>query len=381
MSLLRFRVFYFLYFGAVGTMVPYFGLYLDSIGVDAYGIGLFLSVTTSVKIFAPPLWAWLCDRSQRPLVVVRRTGFAALLCFILLLTTSSYGALLVAMTGFNFFWTAQLPQFDAVALRRLGLQRTRYGRLRLWGSLGFVVAVVVSGALIDRFGVKIILWILAALYVATYLTSIGAKDRIESVTDEPIVAVAWRPSVATLLFLLMGFLMQASHGPFYAFFSIHLTELGYAANLLGVLWAFGVVCEVGIFFVMHRVFEKFGVVTVLSVSFAVAVVRWLLLGYASDQLTVLILTQALHGITFGAWHAASMQFIYLHFPDRMQHRGQALHGSLCFALGTAAGGYCAGVVWQQFGATGAFVWAAATAALALIASLPMAFSIVTWSRR
>lgn len=368
MSDFRFSAFYFLYFAAVGTMLPYWSIYLDSVGVDAFGIGLFVALVTSVKIIAPPLWAWACDRSSQPLRIVRWSGAGATLCFLPLFFTTDFNWLVVAIFGFNFFWAAQLPQFDAVALRTLGSRRHQYGRLRLWGSVGFILAVLVSGWLVDLVGARIILTILFALYLATLFITIGVKEspaQLAAVNRR----INWRPDATTLIFFTVGFLMQASHGPFYTFFTIHLTGIGYTNTNAGLLWALGVISEVAMYYFMHRVFARIGVVRVLTISFCVATLRWLLLAIASDMLPVLLLSQLLHAVTFAAWHAASIQFIYDHFPEHMRHRGQALHGSLCFALGTAVGGLLAGYVWSNYGPVAAWNSAAVMAALAMVLSL------------
>ncbi len=371
MSDLRFSAFYFFYFAAVGIQVPYWSVYLKSIGVDAFGIGLFVALVTSVKIVAPPLWAWACDRSPHPLRIVRISGVGATVCFALVFASSQFHWLVLAMFGFNLFWAAQLPQIDAVALATLGDRRHRYGRLRLWGSVGFIAAVLVGGRVVDAYGVSVILPILLGLYVATLLMTAGVDESAGVSGVSTGSTLRWRPSRTTILFLAIGLLMQASHGTFYTFFTIHLSNLGYSNSAAGFFWALGVLCEVGMFYFMHRVFAKMTVQWVLTASFAIACLRWLLLAVASDYVAVLIFTQMLHAVTFAAWHAASMQFIHEHFPKHMKHRGQALHGSLCFALGTAVGGLIAGFVWEHYGAAMAWSSAAAMAALATVLSLQL----------
>lgn len=381
MSDVRLSAFYFFYFAAVGTMVPYWGLYLESAGVDAFRIGLFVTLVTSVKIVAPPLWAWASDRSAQPLRIVRWTALGAILCFLLVFFSTHYLWLVVSMFGFNFFWAAQLPQIDAVALKLLGERRHRYGRLRLWGSIGFVVAVLCSGWLVDQHGVRVILVLLLAMYMATLFITLGVDEPDVRAKVKNLSLPRWRPGQVTCMFWLMGFLMQASHGPFYTFFTIYINDLGYSSSVAGLLWALGVICEVGIFFVMHHVLARLSVPWILMLSFVIACVRWVLLGLYGESLSVLVFTQTLHAVTFGAWHAASIQFIHHHFPQHMQHRGQALHGSLCFALGTAFGGGIAGYVWQGYGAKSAWLAAAAMAALAAGLALWLIFKRNAWQVR
>lgn len=163
--------------------------------------------------------------------------------------------------------------------------------------------------------------------------------------------------------------MQLSHGPYYTFLSIHLEALGYGRGLIGALWALGVVAEILLFLVMHRVLGVFSLRALLVASFLIASLRWVLLGTLADHLSVLIFAQILHAATFGAFHVAAIHFVQQRFGERYQGQGQALYATLA-GVGGALGALYSGYAWQGVGATLTFgVAALAALAAAVILSL------------
>jgi PPP family 3-phenylpropionic acid transporter len=171
-----------------------------------------------------------------------------------------------------------------------------------------------------------------------------------------------RPPV--LAFLVTCFLMQASHGPYYTFYSILLERFGYTKSVIGMLWAFGVVCEIGLFMVIQPILARVELRHILLASFFLAAVRWLLIGWNPENLAILINAQILHAASFGAFHAGAIQLVYRFFRGRHQHRGQAVYGSASFGLGGAFGSLYSGYAWELLGPAYTFTLAAGIAVLA-----------------
>jgi PPP family 3-phenylpropionic acid transporter len=167
-----------------------------------------------------------------------------------------------------------------------------------------------------------------------------------------VLSLLRRPEVAALLSAC--FLMQASHGAFYAFYSIYLTEAGYSSAAVGSLWAWGVVVEVLVFWRMHRLLERFGARDTLLLSLLLAVLRWLLTGAYPHVLPLQILAQTLHAATFGAFHASAIYLVHHYFSGHTQGRGQALYSSLSFGAGGAVGSMLSGVLWSAIGPVATF---------------------------
>jgi PPP family 3-phenylpropionic acid transporter len=180
---------------------------------------------------------------------------------------------------------------------------------------------------------------------------------------QPIRRIVLQPRV--LLFFCACFLMSVAHGPYYAFFSIYLVEHGYAKSSVGELWALGVICEIAIFFLMPRIAQRFGYARILTASFALAVLRFLLIGWFVDAIALLLLAQTLHAASFGSYHASSMGLLNELFKGRHQSRGQALFGSLTYGAGGMLGGMASGPVWQHYGAGVLYSLSSACALLGL----------------
>jgi PPP family 3-phenylpropionic acid transporter len=160
--------------------------------------------------------------------------------------------------------------------------------------------------------------------------------------------------------------MCVAHGPYYTFYSIYLVEHGYAKSAIGGLWALGVICEIGVFFVMPALVRRFGFNRILLISFSAAVLRFLLIGWAVDWLVLLLLAQVMHALTFGAYHAASVGLVHEFFKGRHQSKGQALFGSITYGAGGVAGGLASGPIWQHWGATVLYSMSAVAAMLGLL---------------
>jgi PPP family 3-phenylpropionic acid transporter len=162
--------------------------------------------------------------------------------------------------------------------------------------------------------------------------------------------------------------MQVSHGPYYTFYSIFLESHGYSKTVIGLLWAFAVVCEIAVFLLMPRILASTALRTVLLASFLLAAARWLLIGFFPDELAILVLAQVLHAATFGTFHAAGMQMVYRFFTGRHQHRGQAIYSTASFGIGGAVGSFYSGHAWATLGPAMTFSIAAASAGLAFLIS-------------
>jgi PPP family 3-phenylpropionic acid transporter len=270
--------------------------------------------------------------------------------------------MLAILAAFSFFWNAVLPQFEVTTLDHLGDGVHHYSRVRLWGSVGFILSAVALGPLLARFGIQWLPAILLALLTAIWMNTLSVKEH-----DGPrhpdhagMVTTLRRPAVISLL--VACFLLQASHGPYYAFFSIYMEDHGYKAGAVGWLWALGVIAEIGVFVRMSAWLPRYGARALLLAATAMAVVRWLLTAALAGCLPAMLIAQVMHAGSFGLYHGASIYLIYQLFPGRLQGRGQALYSSMSFGLGGAVGSLVSGYVWTTVGASWAFVGAAVAAA-------------------
>lgn len=362
---LRLSGFYLWYFAILGVFLPYWSLYLRSLGFAPARIGELTAIMLLTKIIAPNLWGWLADHTGRRIAIVRLACLGALVCFSGVYPAgNSFSALALAVLLFSFFWNAALPQFESVTLNHLGASPHRYAQIRLWGSVGFIIAALLTGALTQWLGIQILPTVLLLLFGALWLNSLVTPEDarpVEPWRREPIGAVLRNPTVAALL--LVGFLNQFGHGPYYAFFSIYLEELGYSGTVIGALWDLGVAAEIVIFLLTPRLLPRLGSRRLLLMAMALASLRWVLIGGWANRLIALLLAQCLHAFSFGVYHAAAIHLIHHLFTGPHQGRGQALYSSLSFGAGGALGSLAAGYLWSGVGAGLTFLLAAAVSAL------------------
>lgn len=257
-----------------------------------------------------------------------------------------------------------MPLVEATTLSYLGSRTARYGRLRSWGSVGFIVSVVGLGYAFDYIAISWLLWagLICELGILIFSRQLPATQVFPYHTDvQSIRQILLQPRV--MLLFAACFLMAAAHGPYYTFYSIYLVKHGYAKSAVGQLWALGVICEIAVFFLMSKLTQRYGFTRILAVSFSLAVVRFMLIGWGVDFLLLLLIAQMLHAATFGAYHAASLGLVHETFKGRHQAKGQAIFGSLTYGAGGMLGGLISGPVWQYFGASWLYTCSAGMALL------------------
>ena len=363
----RLSSFYFFFFASLGAIVPYWSLYLSAQGFDSVAIGQLMAVVMATKIVAPNIWGWLADHTGQRMSIVRVACLLAAVAFSGVFWGNGFWWLVWVMALFSFFWNAALPQFEAQTLSALGDQYHRYSQIRLWGSVGFILAVVALGSALERWGIALLPWVVVTLFGALWFSSLvvpGGSVEQESRQSGSILEVLRRPAVMALF--AVCFLLQMSHGPYYTFFSIYLEEFGYSRSQIGQLWGLGVVAEVGVFLVMHRLLPRYGALNLLFWSLGLTTLRWLLIAWFVQWGPVIVVAQLLHAASFGIYHAVAIYLIHKLFVGRHQGRGQALYSSVSFGAGGALGSLLSGYVWSSLGAGYSFVFGAFMSALAFV---------------
>jgi PPP family 3-phenylpropionic acid transporter len=361
----RLSGFYFFYFAFVGAMSPFWGLYLKSLAFNALQIGILMSLLQVMRIFAPNIWGYIADRTGKRTLIVQIAAMGSVLVFVGVFFGSSFWWLFAVMAGLSFFWGASLPLVEAMTLSHLGERIDGYGRIRLWGSVGFILMVVGLGYAFDSIPIVWLPWavLLVMLGIVAFARVIPESDILPTHTDHiPVWQIVRKPEVASLLLACM--LMAATHGPYYTFYSIYLVDHGYDKSTVGWLWALGVLCEIGIFLVIPRIFARVTPRQLILASFAMAVVRFLIIAWGVESAWLIWGAQTLHAFTFGTYHAAAVSLIHQHFRGRHQARGQALYTSISYGVGGALGGLVSGLSWDSLGSAWTFTLAALSAALA-----------------
>lgn len=368
----RLSGFYFFYFSLLGATAPFLALYFDHLGFSPARIGELVAIPMLMRCLAPNLWGWLGDHTGQRLLIVRIGALCTLICFAGIFISHSYAWLALIMAAHAFFWHAVLPQFEVITLAHLREQAARYSQVRLWGSIGFIAAVVGLGQLFEWLSLDAypaaLLVLMAGIAASSFWVPNAQPTLRPNRPDQGgFLRQLRRPGIVAF-YLSVG-LMQLSNGPYYTFLTLHLEAVGYSRGVIGLLWALGVVAEILLFLVMARLLQRYSLRAVLLASFLITAGRWLLLGNLADHLPILLLAQCMHAATFGAFHAASIHFIQRSFADRQQGQGQALYATLA-GIGGALGALYAGYSWNSLGAAWTFALAslAAMAAAVIIAT-------------
>jgi PPP family 3-phenylpropionic acid transporter len=363
---------YFWYFGLLGLIVPFLAVFLDARGFTSLEIGEILAVITATKIVAPSLWAQLADKSGQQLTIVKVGALLSLFCFSLIIWTFSYWPLMFSLAMFSLFITSILPQIEVMTLNSIRKSAKIYARIRLWGSIGFVIVAMLSGELIERYSAEAFSYIgiviLAGLFISTLLNKQPRIAKKSSVDNVSIRAKVFTRNF--LLFFFAGLMLQMSFGPYYVFFALYLKNLAYSGFLIGIFIAIGVVAEIGVFVFAAIFFKSFSLKTLISMSILLTAFRWFIVGHFANSDMALAFSQLIHALSFGLYHSASISFIQQHFNANQQSRGQAIYIGGVYGVGGAIGAYVAGLLWQEgIGAVITFDFAAITALIGGVLAL------------
>ena len=363
------------YFAHIGFFNPYLPLWLKSLGLSLWMIGLLTSMQAVTRVFAPYLWGWLSDRSGERVPLMRWCAGMALLCSIGLLFNPSPWWLAVVLLLMFTHTSAMMPMSEAAMAHLVSHQGAldvrRYGRIRLWGSLGFLVTVFVSGAWFEAHGMSgFPMWTILTLVAINLSVWNLPNVREEAHHDKGQAGfgeVLRQPQ--TLWFFATLFFHVLSHVAIYTFFSLYLDELGYGKDMIGVLWAVSVVVEIIGFFTQSRWLHWLSLPAWLCVCTGVMALRMGLTAWFGQLLWVLLLAQCLHVFTFAIQHTVCIAWLSQHFPGRLRGRGQALYAVIGYGFTGVLGALGGAALSTRLGLQTVFWVAIPVALLGLLSAL------------
>lgn len=368
-GLRRFAALSFAYFGTVGLFNPYAPLWFQSLGLSTLVIGAIASLQSWTRIVAPYAWSWAGDHSGRRAELIRLAALGALLAALGLLGVRSAVPVAVVTTLLFMANSGVVPLYEASLAHLLntprGMDTARYGRVRVWGSVGFIVSVAAFGALLEWSGIAIFPAFIAVmnglLLLAAWRLPATRVEARHAEPAPPVLPLLRRPEVAWL-FVSIGFTVLA-HTSLYAFFSLYLVSLGYGKLAVGVLWAVSVAVEIAFFWFQGRWFPLLTAHRWLEVVALVTAARFAATAAFGAVAWVLALAQVSHAITFATHHLACIAEINRLFPGRLRGRGQALYTTLGYGIPGVLGGVGGGWLISRLGFASVF-WAAALCGLA-----------------
>lgn len=339
--------FYFLYFAAFGIYTPYWTLFLRNLQFTPMQIAILYAIPSCARIFIPPFHGYLADRWKARTSFVTIACAAQLVPLALILRFHSFSALVAIMAAFAFFNAPILSFAEATAQEEQEKGKLDYGRTRLWGTISFILLAITFGFFLDTGDSAWILYGILGFFALLSGVSLAMpKGKIHFDLKHEHLREALRTPV-TWVFLLVAFLMYMSHGTFYGFFSIYLSELGYSDSRIGLQWAVAAGSEISIFFFARRILLKFPSRSLLIFCCLAAALRWFLIG-SSSSFAWLIAFQTLHAFTFGLFHVTSMRLVHRLFPEGSRSFGQALYTSFSGGLGSVLGLLISGRLWNDW---------------------------------
>jgi len=342
------KAYLFLYFATIGVLEPYLNLYLRRLGFTGTEIGALAAIPPGVSVLAPFLWTAWADATGRARAVFLWNTWVAGLCFVPVLLVRSFGLLAACLTLFTLVRTPLIPLANSLAFQALGPRREHYGRIRLWGSLGYIVAAVAGGAVADHMGVAPVLAGVAALLAGCGVVATASLGEWAPSGPVPLGAglAALLRGSGFRLFLAAAFLAQLSAGPYNTFFTIQLDALGISQAVTGWAWAVGVACEVVVMGAWPRLVGRAGPERLLAVAAGARALRWWLTAAATHP-AALVAIQSLHGLTFGAFYLASVQIVDERVRPDLRATGQGLYAAWVFGVGGVAGNSLAGLLFDR----------------------------------
>ena len=368
-----YAVFYFCFYAALGAYTPYVARFVDHLGFSGLVAGGMLGLWYASRIVAPPLWSRGVARSASP----GRWLMAG--CVLSTLGFASFGIvetvpqLFAAMLFFGFFYNAVMPQFEAMTLSAIIGEPEGYGRLRVWGSVGFLVVAGTYGALLDAWGEAMFVWATLPWFVLMLVAAAPwwrIRESHDASTPPPRVPMRrlWhRTGVRPLLVLAL--LVQAGFGAFYVFYTLHLGANGHDGVAVGLLWVIGVLAEIALFWVAPRLIARFGAARLMATCLAITVLRWALVALFAGSMPLMLAAQLTHALGFALFHACLMQRMATLFPGREGSAGQGLLYGFSSGLGGVIGALIAAGLWEWQGGMAAFLGGSALTAAALVLHL------------
>ncbi|MFN4087759.1 MAG: MFS transporter [Alphaproteobacteria bacterium] len=350
----RISLYYAMLFGMVGIVQPYFPVWLQSRGLDATEIGLVMAAIMWVRVVSNPVAAGFADRLGQRKRVVTVLALGGALTGLFFPFAFGFWAVLAVAVLHTAIQAPVMPLGDNLILLTARERGLDYGRMRLWGSVAFIVTSVAIGAMLAGAGEGLIIWTIVACLFGVFVATALLPNR-----PTPPARRGSRPVAALLrttpflFFVLCGGLNMASHAVLNAFATIHWRAAGISEGVIGLLWAIGVIAEIVVFAYGRHLLGRLGIAGMMALGAGAGVVRWTGLAFTSDPLALLFF-QSLHAFTFGAMHLGAMAFIQQAVPVRLSATAQALYASISMGVAVGLTTMASGLLYETL-AAGAFL--------------------------
>lgn len=357
------RIFYFCFYTSVATIAPYINLYFKKIGLTGTEIGIIAAAGPLIILFGQPFWGVVADKTQSARKLLSLAIFVTMVSSLLYLRFTNFGALILVSIIYTFFSTPIIPLADTASLEFVKQHQLSYGKIRVWGSLGFAAFVPVIGKLTQTFG---LIWIFP-IYALAMLFIFILSFQIPKYKTH--FQYNLRGGLTTLmqnnrfvLFLIGVFLLNATGTANVVYFGIYIDQLGGSTILLGFAWMIASLSESLVFLFAHKIFEKATPLHCLIAAAAASSLRWFLYTLIHNPILLLFL-QPLHALTFGCYYLGSIHFVKQESPPGWMATGQTLFWAVGYGLSAIAGSFLGGLIYQKYNSVVAVYTVASVVAL------------------
>jgi PPP family 3-phenylpropionic acid transporter len=354
-------------FAAIGAAWPFLPVYYRSLGFDLHTVGSFTALAAATQLIAAPLWGTIADRFPSSRLVLPASAIGAAVAAGALAVVREPALVVVTIIALFAAGAGILPMLDTHALDVVAADRDRYGRLRVWGSVAFIVAVSLVGWIVDRVGIHGLFLVYVPAHLATALVTASFQPVTAGIPSVPprlesLRALVRQPRL--MRFFAASLLGWSALMAVNAFFSIHLVALGAPALLVGSAWALGALVEVPIMWAFPALAARLGGERLLIVGAVLFVVRALLVAWVHDPL-MLVATMTIAGAGFALLLVAGITHASRLAPEGAAATTQAVFSSVSFGLAMIVGSLTGGFLADALGIMGMALVAAGASAVAV----------------
>lgn len=355
-----------IYYAALATFLPFLAIYYQQQGLSGSQIGLLAGIGPVLSVLFAPFWTGLADASGRHRLVMGISLLGAAISIAMLSQADDLERLAIAISCYSFFISSTVPLSDSATLTMLGGEKRKYGRIRLWGSIGWGIASPLAGKLIDDFGLNAGFWVAIALFLIVLLISLGLSytrtkpslpfwHGIRQLLDDR----RWYP------FLFLAMIGGMSFSVLSNYLYIFMDSLGANKTLMGLTTVVATGSEIPVLFLANRLLLRWGARRLMAASILAYALRAFLVSLVKAPEAILII-QLLHGFTFALLASAAVTLADEMSPPGLNATGQGLFSATMGGVGVSLGALIGGWVYEHTGGAGAFQVSSAIAMGGLI---------------
>lgn len=347
--------FYFLYYAALSSFIPFIVLFYQELNFSGAQIGLLTGIPPLITLFAAPFWTSVADATRRHRLIMSLGIGVAVASILILQSLTAFVVIFIVIIIFNFFFSPVASLTDSATIAMLGDDRAMYGRIRLGGTIGWGVLAPIAGLLVENYGLRLAFWSFCALmFVNLFVAQKVVHDSTQHAQSNNQGVRYFLSNRRWLLFLSSAFLGGLGALSVASYLFPYMAEMGAAESTMGIASLLATITEVPIFFFGNRLVKRFTSQGLFVLALVMMGIRSLLFAWVSAPFAVLIV-QALGGTIFPAMWVAGVSYADEHAPAGLKSTAQGLFGAMTFGFGSAVGGFVGGLLLESIGGRGMFL--------------------------